>query len=244
MEPMTKNEFLSTLAAELHRRTIADTDEIVSEYEQHFTFKMADGYSEEEIVAKLGDPVLLAAQFEPARSDLGNWRTEWMVRGAFVLVAFPVALFFLMLIVTAVTLMASAMSFGAAAVILLADINVYSLVPPMPYWNAAVFGIAAASLAVLLAVGCVYYAAFIRQLARAYRRLRHNVIASVSGKAPLPNLAIHPQLAGKTNRRLRLLALLSFALGAMSLILGILVAILSTGSFEFWHVWNWFAMVG
>ena len=129
---MTKNEFLSTLAAELKRRTIADTDEIVSEYEQHFTFKMADGYSEEEIVAKLGDPVLIAAQFEPAASDPDKLRTEWMVRGAFVLVAIPVALFFLMLIVTAVTLMAFAMSFGALAVILFAGIKVYSLVPRMP----------------------------------------------------------------------------------------------------------------
>ena len=240
---MTKNEFLSTLAAELKRRTIADTDEIVSEYEQHFTFKMADGYSEEEIVAKLGDPVLIAAQFEPAASDPDKLRTEWMVRGAFVLVAIPVALFFLMLIVTAVTLMAFALAFGALAVILLAGINIYSLIPPMPYWNGAVFGIAAAALAVLLALGCVYYVAFIRQLGRAYGRLRHNLIASVSGAAPLPYLAIHPQLAGRTNRRLRLAALLSFVLCAISLFLGIIVAVLSAGTIEFWHAWNWFAMV-
>ena len=240
---MTKNEFLSTLAAELKRRTIADTDEIVSEYEQHFTFKMADGYSEEEIVAKLGDPVLIAAQFEPADSDPDKLLTKWMVRGAFVVAAVPVALFFLMLIVTAVTLMAFAMSFGALAVILFADINVYSLIPPMPYWNGAVFGIAAAALAVLLAVGCVYYVAFIRQLARAYGRLRHNLIASVSGTAPLPYLAVHPQLGGKINRRLRLAALLSFALCAISMLLGIIVAVLSTGTIEFWHAWNWFAMV-
>jgi hypothetical protein len=146
-----------------------------------------------------------------------------------------------MLIVTAITLAAMAISFGALAVVLFADLNVYSLIPPMPYWNGAVFGLAAAALALLLAVGCVYYTAFIRQLARAYQRLRHNIMASASGTAPLPYLPIYPQLGGKTKRRLRLLALLSFALCTVSLILGILAAILSTGSFQFWHAWNWFS---
>ncbi len=61
---MTKNEFLSKLANELKRKNIADAAEIISEYEQHFAFKMADGFSEEEIAAKLGDPVIIASQFE------------------------------------------------------------------------------------------------------------------------------------------------------------------------------------
>ena len=37
---------------------------MTQEYEQHFAFKLADGYSEEEIAAKLGSPEELAAQFE------------------------------------------------------------------------------------------------------------------------------------------------------------------------------------
>ena len=240
---MTKNEFLSTLASELNRRAIEDTDEIVSEYEQHFRFKMADGYPEEEIAAKLGDPVLIATQFDPDDSQPVRGRAKWMAKGVFVIAAVPVALLFLMLMVTAIALIAFVLSFTALAVALFADINVYSLIPPMPYWNGAVFGVAAAALTLLLAVGCVYYLAFIRQLARAYRRFRSNVIASVTGTAPLPPLTIYPQLTGKTNRRLRLLALLSFALFAISLLLGIIVAVLSTGTIEFWHAWNWFAGV-
>ena len=61
---MTKNEFLSKLADELRKNNVSDADEIISEYEQHFAFKMADGFSEEEIAAKLGDPAAVAAQFE------------------------------------------------------------------------------------------------------------------------------------------------------------------------------------
>lgn len=55
---MTKNEFMTRLMNELHRRNVADAAEVAEEYEQHFAFKLADGYSEEEIAAKLGAPVV------------------------------------------------------------------------------------------------------------------------------------------------------------------------------------------
>ena len=61
---MTKNEFLSKLENELKKNGIEDVDDILGEYEEHFAFKLADGYTEEEIAAKLGKPAELAAQFE------------------------------------------------------------------------------------------------------------------------------------------------------------------------------------
>ena len=51
---MTKNEFMTRLTSELHRRNVADSADVAEEYEQHFVFKLADGYSEEEIAARLG----------------------------------------------------------------------------------------------------------------------------------------------------------------------------------------------
>ena len=57
---MTRNEFVTQRTAELHKRNVAAAD-VVEEYQQHFAFKLADGYSEEEIAARLGDPVALAA---------------------------------------------------------------------------------------------------------------------------------------------------------------------------------------
>ena len=64
---MTKTEFLTELARELEKRNVADAAEIMEENEQHFAFKLADGYSEEEIAAKLGAPEDLAQQFAPSR---------------------------------------------------------------------------------------------------------------------------------------------------------------------------------
>ena len=61
---MNKTEFINTLTNTLKERRIQDIDEIVAEYEQHFSIKMADGYSEEEIAARLGDPKALGEQFD------------------------------------------------------------------------------------------------------------------------------------------------------------------------------------
>lgn len=60
MMTMKKNEFMTKLADELKKRGVEDADDVAAEYEQHFAFKLADGYSEEEIAAKLGDPAALA----------------------------------------------------------------------------------------------------------------------------------------------------------------------------------------
>ena len=67
---MTKNEFMTRLAAELYKRNVADSADIIEEYEHHFAFKTADGYCEEEISAKLGTLEELAAQF--VESDTPN----------------------------------------------------------------------------------------------------------------------------------------------------------------------------
>lgn len=60
---MKKHEFMARLENELRRRNVADSADVIEEYEQHFAFKLADGYSEEEIAARLGMPEEMAAQF-------------------------------------------------------------------------------------------------------------------------------------------------------------------------------------
>ncbi len=89
-------------------------------------------------------------------------------------------------------------------------------------------------------VGCVYYAAFLRQLVRSFGRFQHNALASASGEAVLPALAINPQFSAKARRRLRAVALISLALFAACFVLSYVVCALSAGSLQFWHAWGWF----
>ena len=135
---MTKHEFMARLTSELRKRNVADAADVTQEYEQHFAFKLADGYSEEEIAAKLGSPEELAAQFECTN-------TAKKVGGSKAL---------------AVT----GLCFAALAICLLGGWNIAGPIPAMPYWCGAILALSFAALTVLLVVGCVYYAAFLRQL--------------------------------------------------------------------------------
>ena len=238
---MKKTEFLSKLSQELERRNVADAADILEEYEQHFDLKLADGYVEEEIAARLGDPAMLAAQF-----DGGEDRPKPESGGkALTVIALGIAdvfagLFFLLLAGFGIVLAAAALSFGAAAVCLLGGLNICGLLPAMPYWCGAILALSLAALAVLFAVGCVYYGAFLRQLIRSFGRFQHNALANASGSAVLPPLPVAPQFAPKKKRRLRATALIALALFAACFVLSYVVCALSAGSLEFWHVWGWF----
>ena len=149
-------------------------------------------------------------------------------------------LFFLLLAAWGLVMAAAALAFAVAAVCLIGGVDLFALLPVMPYWCGVILALALAALTVLLAVGCVYYGAFLRQLIRSFGRFQHNALAAASGEAALPPLAIHPQLSGKTKRRLRTTALVSLALFAACFMLAYIACALSAGSLEFWHVWGWF----
>jgi uncharacterized membrane protein len=53
---MNKKIFIDELRKYLIANDIEDVAEITAEYEDHFMRKAADGYSEDEISAKLGNP--------------------------------------------------------------------------------------------------------------------------------------------------------------------------------------------
>lgn len=210
------------------------------EYEQHFAFKLADGYSEEEIAARLGDPAALAAQFgDTDAPKQGSGSRPLVVAGLCFADVFA-GLFFVLLAAWELVMAAASVSFAALAVCLLGGLNVYALIPAMPYWCGAILAIASASLAVLASAGCVYYSALLRQLVRSFARFQHNALASASGGAVLPSLSVSPRFSAGTKRRLCSVALVSLALFAACFMLAYVVCALSAGSLQFWHVWGWF----
>ena len=60
---MNKTEFIAAMEAQLIRLPKADRDDILNDYESHFVNGVAEGKTEEEVSAKLGDPVELAAVY-------------------------------------------------------------------------------------------------------------------------------------------------------------------------------------
>ncbi len=235
---MTKNEFLTKLSHELGRRNVADAADVANEYEQHFSFKLADGYTEEEIAARLGDPSALAAQFDGASVSAGGRKVVTVIGLCFT--DLFAGIFFTLLAAWQIVMAACIVAFTALAVCLVGGLNTFSMIPEMPYGCAVVFGIALLALAALSAVGSIYYGAFLKQLMRAFGRFHSNALASASGKATLPPIAVSVRLCPKAKRRLRTVVQISMAVFATAFMLAYVICAVSAGSLEFWHAWGWF----
>lgn len=69
---MKRNEFIRRLKAGLKGMPQDDINEIVADYEEHFDAGLADGRSEEEVAAALGNPARLARELR-FEAGFRNW---------------------------------------------------------------------------------------------------------------------------------------------------------------------------
>lgn len=236
---MTKNEFLAALEKALRGKRIPDLADVLSEYEQHFSRKIADGYGEEEIAARLEKPEILAEQFAQAedgekKRGAGSLFVGFGVSFLSVLaVAFLVSLFAWVAVMGAFAL--GSMGLGMSLISAQDPLN---LIPAMPYAGGLIMGLSAVALSVLGGVGTAYSYLYARQLGRAYFRWARNKLNA--GRRAYPPLPLYPQLGAAFRRRLRGFALVSLAAFGVSFIVGFAVLAGSAGSPGFWHVWHWF----
>lgn len=241
---MTKNEYLAQLLKALENNGVSDAADIISEYEQHFVFKMADGYAEEEIVEKLGDPVMLAGQYERSLEPQPTLVKRILTAVGLFIFDIAAMILFILLVAWDTLVVVFSLASLLLSACLFGQLNVKALIPSMPYACAVTLGVSALAMAVLGGAAAIFFTAFLRQLVRSYRRFHHNAMASSAGKASLPLLTIYPQFKAKARRRLRAVVLTFLTLFAVSLVLAIILCILLAGHFAFWHEWGWFTTAG
>ncbi len=234
---MTKQDYLNDLKAELSKNAVTDAAEVISEYEQHFLFKLADGFTEEEIAAKLGSPAQIALQFAgiPSQRARKGGKKALLVLWLSIIGVFELLLygaFFVFII----GLFAGSLVPAALGIELLAGVNFMNILPPMPYCGAILLGIALVALGVMIALFAFYCMAYLRQMIRASLRWRRNWMNDEA----LPLLPMSPQLAPKTRRVLRTILLWAVLIFAMAFIAGFVVLALYTHSLGFWHALGWF----
>ncbi len=234
---MTKQDYLTALKQELNKNAVADAEDIVSEYEQHFAFKLADGFAEEEIAAKLGAPAQIALQFAglpKAHKRKGGKKTLlvlWLtIIGIFEVLLYGAFLYFI------VGLFIGSLVPVALGVEFIAGLNFMNILPPMPYSGAIVCGISLIALGVMIFLFAVYCFAILKQMVRASLRWRRNMIRDEA----LPLLPLSPQFAPKTRRTLRGILLWAVLIFAVTFIAGFAVLALYTHSWGFWHALGWF----
>ena len=234
---MTKNEYLTQLRDQLKKNNVADTEDIISEYEQHFAFKLADGFSEDEIAAKLGSPQTIAAQFNSeTKIDKSGSGGRVFVKIAMSFAALFEAMVYILFFCWVVVVAATSLASAVIGVCLIGHLNVYGLLPNMPYLSALIFGICFFAFAVLLAAASYYFFAYTRQIIRASIRWHRNMTSSTA----LPPLSWSPQFTNKTRRTLRAVLLWSVTIFGVSFALAFIVSELLSGALGFWHAWHWF----
>ena len=232
---MKKDEYLSQLKKELQKNDINDDEDIINEYKQHFAFKQADGYSEEEIASTLGSPQMLALQYVNENNNVnpGN-----MV-GIKIIMSFA-ALFEIMayIILAGFVIVFTVSSLVSTTIgcCLIGHFNIAGLIPNMPYISAFFFSISFFAFAVLLGTASYYLIALIKQAVKASIRWHKKVTSSDT----LSLLPINPQFKDKTKMNLKKILLWSAVSLCSCIIIGGTISIILSGAVEFWHAWNWF----
>ena len=238
---MKKEEYLESLRSALVRLKIADVDDIVAEYSQHFDFKLADGFSEEEIVAKLGSPVVVSGQFaESGGGENKKTTNKTLTYIGLVPVNVWTGIFFWFLGAWNVLLGVFSLACTAGAFMLITTVHLENLIPYMPYWNGLLLSFPLLFMSVLSAVGAIHCFLYMKQFFKAYLRWHKNTTAAANGKPVLPPVSKHPQLKPKFKRVLRNIMIVSLIGFGITFIIGYTAAALSAGAFEFWHTWYWF----
>ena len=234
---MTKLEYLTQLKNELKLNGILDEEEIVSEYEQHFAFKLADGFSEEEIAEKLGLPARIAIQYAglPGEKKQTGGKKILLILWLTFIGVFEAVLYMAFLWFTGALFCGSLVP-AALGFELIAGLNMMNILPPMPYGGAIVFGFALVALGVIIFLFAIYCLAFLRQMVRASLRWRKNM----TNDEALPLLPLSPQFSPKARRTLRCVFLWAVLIFAIMFITGYIILSLKTHSLAFWHALGWF----
>jgi hypothetical protein len=239
---MNKQDFMTELEKHLKERNVSDFADILIDYEQHFLFKLADGYTEDEISAKLGQPLALAAQYTAYNQQKRKGRGGIRFAAA-------LGLFFLNMITSSailaflawvIALGISTIGFLAAGLTLLAGLNPAELLPYMPRTGEVIISIVLLSLTTLAAMAAIYCWRFVIQITKANWHWNGRCLAKAGNRPVKPSIAATPQFTPSARRVMRRITSAALVVFAISLIAGYIVLALRAGAWEFWHVWGWF----
>lgn len=240
---MNKNKFLDELEESLGKNNVEEINDILAQYEEHFLRKIADGYSEEEIAVKLGNPAEIASQYESSIEKIKSGSVKIPLAIGLGLADIFAYAFFAIAFAWTLVLAVTTVVFCFIGVCLITT-PLFSfhthIIPYMPYFPGILLGVALIALGVLFGVLTVYCFIFAIKLCKAFSRWQKNVW---NGKKNLP-YSIFPLLENKIRHKLRKVAIAALAVFGILFMIAFITMALSAGNIEFWHVWGWFRYAG
>ena len=242
---MTRDEYLAALDRALIAVGVRDRADILEEYSEHFDMKVADGYGEEEIAARLASPEEIAGQYKEITQE-GGGKTGGIATRIIMVIGVVFAdifagAFLIILYAWVIGLGVVSLSSAVAGVFTLTGNNVVRgvvIIPDMPLISALLLGAALLALAVLFAVGTENCRLYVTQMLRAYARWHKNTL-SKSGRVA-PQLPLQPWISQRKRKVMRIILIVSLVVFAIAFLSGLGSMIIAAGSLEPWHVWGWF----
>lgn len=232
---MNKNEFISTLKFELEKRRVVDIDEIIIDFEEHFSSHLEEGLTEAEIVRKVGVPEDIAEDYASHYSIKTN-PNSLLVRFGLISSDIGAVILFTLLSLSVIVLGVFSFALMTLSMSLVSHFNFLGLIPSMPYISSLIFGLSIISLAVIASLGTFHIFLYIKQWGKIYLRWRknmlHNNIYPMFGK--------HPKLSKRISSKLKFINIVASITFILMFITGYLISSIIAKSFEFWHIWNWF----
>ena len=232
---MTQNEYLSELKKELKKQNISDIEDIISEYDEHFKFKINEGLTEEEIAINLPKPKEIANEYAEIKTPTNKSEKVAKTIGITFL-SIPVTLAYILLFASVIVLGAFSVACVLIGFCLITTINIASLIPYIPYLSSLILGISFLCLAVLSFIETFYAFKYIVQWSKIYIKWCNNVTHNNHSLLP----TMHPQISKKLSFILKLISIIALIGFVVTFALGYGTMCLSAKSFEPWHVWNWF----
>lgn len=231
---MNRQEFCLELERALRARKVADVPEILLEYQQHFDFKLSEGYSEEEIAARLDSPSAIAAQFEGEAESHEPAGVPTRIGLGFLAV---LAIMALVLLYGANLVFASfSISLVSLGFCLVLNLNIASLIPTIPYAGGLLLGTAFIGLGVVGATATAWCFLYVRQWVRAYSQWHRNTVSGCKGYG----VSLHPVVSPCARKALKKIAFIAGVAGGLLLCIGVFYMFAYTGFKPFWHELNWF----
>lgn len=232
---MTKQEYLDELRKELKLNNVDEIDDIISEFEGHFEFKLEEGLTEEEIVKILSSPKEIAKEYLPKAEPENKLKKGVKVTGL-VFLSVPAAMVYVLIWASVIALGGFSVACLVTGGCLITTVNIAELIPYIPYFPALLLGIACIGLSVLSAIGTFYLFMYAKQWGKVYVRWCKNT----ANDRAYPSISMHPAISKKTAFKLKLVAIIGLVCFLVAFIIGYASMCISAGSFEPWHVWNWF----
>ena len=232
---MNKKEYLEELRKELKINNVNEIEDVISEYEEHFKFKIEEGLTEEEIAKKLSNPKEIAKEYAISNAPINKYEKGAKTTGV-VFMSIPLTMIYILICASVIVIGAFSIASLTAGFCLITTLNIAGLIPAMPYFPALILGIACLGLSVVVCIGTIYMFLYVKQWGKVYERWCKNII----NNHRYPSLSMHPQISKKVSSKLKLIAIISLVCFVAAFIIAYFVLCISAGSLEPWHTFNWF----